>query len=368
MKIAIDARIINSSTGRYIERLLHYLEEIDTIHEYLILVRKKDLTFYAPTNPHFKVVEADFADYSLDEQLGFARLLRRLNPDLVHFCMPQQPLLYKGKIITTVHDLNLLRITSNDDMNAIELRIKKFIFRLLLRKVARRSHHILTPSQFTKDDLLQFSHISKDKVTVTYEGADKAGDEVQPVQELEGKQFIMYVGRAEPYKNNRGIILAHQQLLATFPELQLVIVGRKDMLRKADMQWAKKNNYKNIHFLGFVADAQLGWLYQHTAAYVFASFMEGFGLPGLEAMAYGAPVASSNATCLPEILGDGALYFDPKNTNDIARAVERLLTDTKLREKLIQRGHQVHAKYSWRRMAEQTLTQYNKLLTGVTEE
>jgi glycosyltransferase involved in cell wall biosynthesis len=169
----------------------------------------------------------------------------------------------------------------------------------------------------------------------------------------------MYVGRAEPYKNNRGLILAHQQLLRTNPDLQLVIVGRKDVLREADMHWASDHNYKNVAFLGFVTDEQLGWLYANARAYVFPSFMEGFGLPGLEAMAYGAPVAASHASCIPEILGDAAVYFDPSNQDEMVRVIGNLINDDLQRAELIKRGTQQAKKYSWRRMAQQILDVYN---------
>lgn len=361
--IAIDARIIPTGTGRYIERLLHYLEQLDTTNKYLVLVRKKDVDYYKPTNPNFQIVEADFTDYSFSEQVGFAKLLYKLKPDLVHFCMPQQPLLYTRPAITTVHDLNLLRITANDDMGKIELVIKKIIFSGLLWIVAHRTKHILAPSKFTKQDLVQFAKISGDKVTVTYEGADIAtSNQPSPIKQLSGHRFIVYVGRAEPYKNNRGLIAAHQKLLRQFPDLRLVIVGKKDVLRQSDIAWSEQQNYKQIDFVGFVRDEELAWLYKHCAAYVFPSFMEGFGLPALEAMGSGAPVVSSNATCLPEILQDGAHYFDPHDIEAMAKAIGEVLGDLKLRQKLISNASRIYPQYSWRRMSEQTLGAYKDTL------
>ena len=103
--IAIDARIINSSTGTYVERLLHYLKQIDTTNTYTVLIPSKDLSFWQPTKSNFTVKAADFKNYSLAEQTGFAKLLSSIHADLVHFCMPQQPLLYRGKTVTTFHDL-----------------------------------------------------------------------------------------------------------------------------------------------------------------------------------------------------------------------------------------------------------------------
>lgn len=359
MRIAIDARIINSGTGRYIERLLHYLEEIDQTNEYLILVRQADLGYYKPNKPNFKIIEAEYGNYSFGEQFGLARLLYRLKPDLVHFCMPQQPLLYVRPAVTSVLDLNLLRISTNDDMNPVELRVKKAIFGAMLWIVAHRTKHVITISNYTKEDLMKFSRIKADKITVAYPAADKAAGAPQPIPEFEGKKFIMYVGRAEPYKNNRGLILAHQQLLRANPDLYLIIVGRKDVLREADIAWVKEHNYNNVAFLGFVSDEQLAWLYGNARAYVFPSFMEGFGLPGLEAMLYGAPVAASRASCIPEILGDAAVYFDASNQDDIVRVVGDLINDAKQRAELAKRGKQQAQKYSWRRMAGQILDVYN---------
>lgn len=359
MKIAIDARIINSGTGRYIERLLRHLEQIDTRNDYLILVRKADLNYYRPASPRFTVVEADFKNYSLGEQIGLGRLLYKLRPDLVHFCMPQQPLLYTRPAVTSILDLNLLRISQNDDMGKIELRVKKAIFAGLLKIVAKRSKHILTISNYSKDDIVRFAHVPPQKITVAYPAADSLTDKPQPVAAYKNVPFIMYVGRAEPYKNNRGLIEAHQQLLTANPNLRLVIVGRKDILRHADEQWVADNGYKNVDFLGFVPDDHLAWLYAHCRAYVFPSFMEGFGLPSLEAMLYGAPVASSNASCLPEINGEAAVYFDPANIDSMAQVVGALINDESKRARLAKLGAKQVAKYSWRRMAEQTLKMYN---------
>ncbi|HSE29118.1 MAG TPA: glycosyltransferase family 1 protein [Candidatus Saccharimonadales bacterium] len=361
MKIAIDARIINSTTGRYVERLINYLEDLKPHHEFLILVRERDKDYYKPKTKNFKIVIADFEDYSFGEQIGFAKLLQKLKPDLVHFCMPQQPLLFTRPAVTTVHDLNLLRITKND-MNPVELATKKLIFRGLLLAVAKRSKQILTPTKFTKNDLVNFSHINPDKVTVTYEGSLEVISEQQEVQELKGKKFIMYLGRAEPYKNNRRLIKAHQKLLQEHPDLHLAIAGKIDELRQADKDWVEQNQYKNVHFLGFVSDSAAAWLYSNCRAYVFASFMEGFGLPALDAMAYGAPVASSSASCLPEVYQDAAHYFNPHSTDDIARAVNDILTNKKLRDTLSKKGILQQKKYSWKKMATETLQVYNKVL------
>jgi glycosyltransferase involved in cell wall biosynthesis len=113
-----------------------------------------------------------------------------------------------------------------------------------------------------------------------------------------------------------------------------------------------------------VSEGQLRWLYENCAAYVFPSLSEGFGLPGLEAMVHGAPVVSSNATCLPEVYGEAAHYFDPLDVDDIASKIGETLDNEALRSNLIKKGKEQAAKYSWRRTAEQTLEVYEKALNA----
>jgi len=361
MHIAIDARIINSSTGTYVERLIHYLEEVDTVNTYSILVPTKDLAFYTPSNPNFSVLAADFKNYSFAEQFQFKRFLDKLAPDLVHFCMPQQPILYKGNHVTTVHDLNLLK-TWNSDKNWFIYHAKQTVGRYLFKKIAKTNTHIIATTQFTKDEYIAYSHIPPEKITVTYESADIFPDKLTPYKSPY-KQFLLYVGQYSDYKNIRRLGDAHQKLLERYPDLGLLLVGRKNASALMNEEYFIKKQYKNILFTDFVSIPERDWLFANCAAYVFPSLLEGFGLPGLEAMGHGAPVASSNATCLPEVYGDAAHYFNPTDVDDIARAVNDVLTDTTLRTSLIKKGAEQLKKYSWRRMAEQTHVIYMDALT-----
>ncbi|MNX37113.1 Glycogen synthase [compost metagenome] len=362
MNIAIDARFINSSTGRYIERLITYLEKVDQTNAYTILVLKKDKDYWRPTMKNFSVVVADYPPQSFSEQLGFLIFLYKGGFDLVHFCMFNQPLLYFKKHITTVHDLTILR-TYNKDKNWLIFHIKQFVAQAVFFIVSRTSSHIITPSQFTKDDYLQFSGIKESRVTVTYEAADALPAPSEPYPLLIDTQFILYVGRQPDYKNIKNLISAHQLLLKNNPDLQLVLAGKIDKAAQTNIDWVRDNHFKNIIFTGFISDQTLAWLYQNCQTYVFPSFMEGFGLPGLEAMVEGAPVASSNASCLPEVYGDAAQYFDPSNPQDMARAIDLFLQSQTLRADFITRGKNHATSYSWRRMAEQTHTLYQKVMT-----
>jgi len=354
--IAIDARIITSSTGTYVERLLHYLQKIDKVNTYSVLVRAKDKGYWEPTADNFKIEIAEFDNYSFSEQIGFKKFLDELSPDLVHFCMPQQPVFYTGAHVTTFHDMTLLK-TYNSDKNWLTFRLKQLVGKFVFKRVAKTSKHILAASEFTKKELVEFAGISPKKVTVTLEAADilisKLASYKHPF-----KEFILYVGQQSDYKNIRRLGDAHQKLLQKHPDLGLILVGKINASAISNDKYFADKKYRNIHFTGFLPDAQRDWLYANTSAYVFPSTMEGFGLPGLEAMGHGAPVISSNATCLPEIYGDAAHYFNPYDTDDITRAIDEVLTDEKLRKSLIQIGYEQIKKYSWLRMAEQTYSVY----------
>lgn len=360
-KIVIDARIINSSTGRYVERLLHYIERMDKTNEYIVLVPTKDLEYWKPTNPNFTVIACDIPNYSIAEQTKFKRILDNLNADLVHFCMPQQPVFYEGKTVTTFHDLTLFR-TYNKDKNWLSYHIKQFVGKWVFVKAAKKCTQIITPTNFTKQDLIKFAKITGDNINITYESADIKKDEAKPM-DIPFEKFIFYVGKQSSYKNIRRLGEAHQKLLEKHPNLGLVLANPKDKAVLMNEVYFTESSFKNIYFTGRVYNQDLAWLYPNCACYVFPSLMEGFGLPGIEAMGLGAPVISSNATCLPEVYGDAAVYFDPLDVDDMANKIDSVISDDKLRSNLIERGYQQFNKYSWEKMAQETHDVYMKALS-----
>lgn len=355
-KIIIDARIINSTTGRYIERLLSHLQEIDHENKYIVLVRKKDYRYWKPTNTNFTVKIADYKNYSFGEQIGFAFFLYKLKADLVHFCMPQQPLLYFKPSVTTIHDLTLLKVY-NSDKNWLIYHVKQLIGHFVFWCVAYKARFILTISDYSKNELLEWYKIPATKVVRTYLAADLPLKKTKKYN-TPYKDYLLYVGQQSDYKNIRRLILAHQELIQEHKDLGLVLVGSLNASAKLNQTWVKKHAYKNVVFTGFVSDEELSWLYGNTKAYVFPSLMEGFGLPSLEAMTYGAPVVSSSATCLPEVNGEAAKYFNPESVDDIAKTIDEVLTNPQLSQRLIKEGQKQVKKYSWDKTAQETLFVY----------
>lgn len=157
------------------------------------------------------------------------------------------------------------------------------------------------------------------------------------MKELFKKPYILYVGNDYPHKNLTRLKSAFERLKAGGLDYDLILITK------------------------FVSEGELDNLYRNASLFVFPSLCEGFGLPPLEAMKRGVPVASSNAACLPEILGEAAIYFNPLDINDMADKIKKALIDEDLRKKLIQKGFEQVKKYDWRKMAEETLKVYSTL-------
>lgn len=362
-KIVIDAREWSTSTGRYISYLVKNLEKIDTNNDYTVLLKPRDMGAWEPINAKFKKVSCNYKEFTFSEQLGFKKQLDDLGANLIHFGMVQQPVLYKGKTVTTMNDLTTLRF-DNPTKNSLIYWLKQRVYAWVNIKVARKTNAIFTYSSFVKDDVTSFTGVSPEKLNVTHLAADPITDPADPLKALQGKQFIMYIGRPTPHKNLERLIEAFVSLKSKYPDLYLVLAGKKDANYERIEVDVHSRTIKNVIFTDFVSEGRLRWLYENCAAYIFPSLSEGFGLPGLEAMIHGAPVVSSNATCLPEIYGDAAHYFDPLDTQAMADAINEVLTDVHLRQGLIQKGKAQAAKYSWQRTAEQTLEVYNQVLSS----
>ncbi len=361
MKIVIDARESGTGTGRYIDKLIEHLHKLRPPFELVILTKPHRTKFMRTIAPSFEVIESNFKEFTFAEQIGFLKQLKSLGADLVHFGMTQQPVLYHGKSVTTIHDLTTARFT-NPIKNWPVFKFKQLIYKFVIKRVAKKANRIIVPSWFVKHDVAQFTNVPESKITVTYEAGDTITAAAQPFTPLKNELFIMYVGRAQPHKNLNRLVDAFAMLQSKYPQLKLALVGKLDDNYSLLQEYVAKKAIKNVVFTGYVSDGELRWLYENAKAYIFPSLSEGFGLPALEALAHGLPLVSSNATCLPEIYGDAAIYFDPKNVQDITTKIKLVLDDPELAEKLHQLGPKVASGYSWRKMAQQTQAVYREVL------
>lgn len=372
MRIGIDARFFggeqSKGLGRYTQMLLRHLFELDQKNQYIVFVPEDLMASWPYHYDHVSVVAAPYPWYSMVEQLFMPLLIKRQRVDLMHFPHFNVPLLYRAPYIVTIHDLIISRFPTEraTTLGPMMYQFKQFTYNRVIRHAALAARHIITVSQYSKDDLMDFFHLPDDRISVTYEAVDAFTPSQRNVLQYYGirQPYVLYVGNAYPHKNLERLILAMQQLKKQSSPLHCVLVGKPDYFYKRLQQYAWAKDVDDVvQFIGFVPDGDLPRLYQQAFAYVFLSRYEGFGLPPLEAMLYGTPVISARTSCLPEVLGDAALYFEQDDISGILKHIQRLEDDADLRTKLIDLGRHQVERYSWRRMAKQTLALYEKVLT-----
>lgn len=366
--IVLDTRIIETSTGRYMQRLLEHINDRYAEHDgnqYTALIPSSHVQKWQARLPHIAVIGADQKWYTFAEQWSFYWQLRGLKPDLVHFTMPQQPLLWRGPAITTIHDVTLIRYENiAPDENVMIYRIKKRVFHGLLRVVMRRAKGVLAPTEFVRKDLGDFfGNQYLEKIHVTPLAGEIPNETPDPLTDFIDTRYLAVVGNGFPYKNVWRVIEAFSLVKKQYSDIQLLIAGKKDEFYQEMEQKVLTQNIPDVHFLGFISDAEKRWLLQNAFAYLTASYSEGFCMPVLEAMIEGSPVIASDASCLPEVVGDAGLLFNPDSSDELAAKIITILTDEPLRQELIQKGKVHAASYSWGRMVDQVHAVYVNALS-----
>jgi len=376
VRIGIDARMYglkHAGIGRYVKNLIEEISK-STIHnpqiQFILFLRKDDLsTLKNKYGRVFKYIEADFPHYSLKEQLIFPSVLRKAKCDLIHFPHFNTPLGYRQPFVVTVHDLtkHFSRGKETTTHTTILYCIKYWGYKIIFNNTIRRAKLIFADSNYVKQALIKQYQIKPEKIVVTYLGVEKKFSTKKKKNLFKKygitKPYLLYVGSVYPHKNIERLIEAVKEARNKLKNISLVIVCARNVFEQRLKSKIKTMNAQPyIKLTGFVSDKDLAILYHQSEAFVFPSLSEGFGLPGLEAMACGCPVVSSNATCLPEIYGNAVLYFNPLKTTDIAQKIVKIVGDTELRKNLIKKGHQQVKKYSWQKMAKEIIGGYKMSL------
>jgi glycosyltransferase involved in cell wall biosynthesis len=302
----------------------------------------------------------------LAEQTLLPRAARRAGIDLLHNLFTTGPATVGVPQVTTIHDLIYKRFP---EAHAGPLSIG---MRALVPLAARRSSRIIAISEATKGDVASFLEVDPDRIDVVYEGPGFA-PAVEPSPEdvirrrlsIGDRPIVLSVSAHRPHKNLERLIDAIARIE---PPPVLVVPGyRTPWDGELQAHAARAGAADRVRFAGWVADQELEGLYRAAICLAFPSLAEGFGLPVLEAMIRGLPVACSNTTSLPEVAGSAALYFDPEDTGAIADAIARLLTDGELRERLAVAGREQAVRFTWERAAAGTLASYERALAARAE-
>ncbi len=366
MKIGIDARMMGKGFGlaRYVEQLVTHVLSVDQNNEYVLFLKKEqflDPHLLSTTSVPYAKVLADIPWYSLKEQTTFLRILNKHKVDLMHFPHWNIPYFFHGSYVVTIHDLTMFHYPRAEatTLGPVKFWIKDQAHRALLRKIVQKSKHILAVSEFTKKDIHETLHVPLSKITVTYQ----APFQIQHTKKLiasSEKPYVLYVGAAYPHKNLETLLMAWGLFQKKYGNAhELVLVGKENYFYEGLKKKFPPDAFQNtVRYLGFASDDQLTDLYKSAELFVFPSLYEGFGLPPLEAMAQGVPVLASQASCLPEVLKDSALFFDPTNPKAIAESVHTVLENNTLKQELIRKGFEHVKQFSWKELAQKTIHAY----------
>jgi len=302
------------------------------------------------------VLLSQMTRWPLDRVFGAVDIFHATNHLLAHFS--------QARTVYTLHDLIFLRYPE------YHLPYNRWYLTLSMPRYLRAADMIITPSEWTKQDALHYYGLPESKIKVIYVAPAPSFQPVSDPTRLAQirqkyrlpAQFILHVATIEPRKNLSRLLDAFQPLLADWPDLKLVLVGKKGWLYESFFQKLQAMGLQEcVIFPGYVDEADLPGFYQLAELFVFPSLYEGFGLGPLEAMACGAPVISSNSSSLPEVVGEAGLLLDPADTPAWSQTLRRVLTDSELRQELRQRGLSQAQKFSWQKAAAELTEVYCSL-------
>ena len=357
-RVLLDCRMATwTGVGRYTHSLARALAARDDL-EIIQLVGVGE----TPPVPDAPARECAGNPFSPLGALAFGRAVRAERPDLVHCLHFPTPLPAGHPLVVTIHDLTPLAVPG-----AMPSRLRRGVYRLLIRRAIRAADRIIVTSHFTKEALRGFYTPAADRVRVTLLAADDFCD--GPLGELPEAvrslgRYVLAFGSPKRHKRVGVLLDAWQRLLpALGPDVSLVLVGRpSDEYRAHPLA---SDAHARVVWVSDVDDAQLRALYASATAFVFPSAYEGFGLPPLEAMGLGTPVVACEAASLPEVVGDAGILVPPDDPAALAGAIARLLADPALAAELVRRGHEHCARFTAEATAEATVGVYREVVPAL---
>ena len=375
MRIAIDIRKINEfGIGTYIWNLVRSLAVIDKRNEYLLIGSHRNFHELGPLPEHFKQLYQPEEESLWRHHITIPFALRRQKVDVFHVPHHDAPFFNYSRLVVTIHDCVHLLFPYEDSS-----KFENYRSYLQTRRVVESAKHVLAVSKSTKEDLINIFELPESRITVVYNALDErfafSHTPEERKQVLERYQlkdpFVLYSGKIRPHKNLHRLIEAFAVLKSElvndeqYRNLKLIIIG--DELSKHQylrLTVIRSGAQQDVRFFGFVPYPILRVFYQSAALFAFPSLYEGFGLPPLEAMANRTPVIAANTSSLPEVLDDAAVLVNPENVFDIARGMKLILADDVLRRKLIQKGVEQVAKFSWKVAAQKAMETYELVGSG----
>ena len=347
----------HSGIGRYLRNLIPPLLPLLHCDSVRVLGTKK-LLGAEPWLAQVELFETAAAIYSPAEQaLPFTTAVRATT--LLWVPHYNVPLAYRGPLALTIHDIAPIALPE-----IFPSTLKRRFAHLLIERGIAHASAILADSQFTAQELTTRLGVPPEKITVAHLGLEQTWTtDAEAHREPDGAPYLLYVGNVKPNKNLSALLTAFAQVQNRIPH-RLLLAGRMRGFGTGDdaVLHTAKSFGDRVRFTGEISDSELIAFYRGATALVLPSLYEGFGLPLLEAMQLGCPVLASTAGSLPEIGGDAALYFDPRNPASLASRLLEIQDDTVL-DTLRKSGHARISQFSYAKCAAQTAEVLNRLLT-----
>lgn len=292
--------------------------------------------------PPVDVIRDRRSPVSIFDPLRLTCILRERKPRVFFSPGFNVPLSSVIPFVFTIHDLIPTRVPEETTIG------KRTYYRAVVRPAVRRAFCVITVSQFSRREVLEWTAVDTNRVTVV-PLAPAAAFVPDGERHTPGYPYLLYVGRRKPHKNLSRCLQAFARAHVPL-DIQLVLTGEADAQLTRLAQ--RLGILGRLVFAGSLSDDALAAWYRGALAVLIPSLYEGFGLPALEAMACGTPVVAANATALPEVVGDAAVFVDPRSVDSIAEGIQRVVDNATLRDLLRRRGTQRAAAFDWTRTAE----------------
>ncbi len=378
LKIAFDATAIprnRAGAGIYIFNVVRALARIDSCHGYTIFAHPDFIQEFAIDQPNFTFVAIEYrsmVERLWWEQTGLPRELQRRGVHILHSPHYTMPVRLPCRSVVTFHDMTFFL------MPELHPGSRARMFRAMMRWSVKHADRLIAVSESTRQDVCRMLKVSPDRMVTVPLAADSSfrrmpSGEVADVcarHGVEVDRYVMFTGVLEPRKNVPTLLKAYAALAADYPDVPLVIVGKKGWMYDTIFEQTRALGLQNrVLFTGYVPESELVALYNGARAFVYPSWYEGFGLPVLEALQCGTPVITSNVSSMPEVAGDAADLVAPDDVVGLENALRRLLSDDAHALKRSQCGRARAEQFSWQRCAHETLAVYRSLVqTHFSEE
>jgi glycosyltransferase involved in cell wall biosynthesis len=365
LHIGFDAHSIGTGLGgneTYASNLIEALAEIDTQNRYTLYMTKQEaVDRYVHRWPNVSIRKTLPHTPLIRIPLTLAAELRRRPVDILHVQYTAPPLAPCDTVVM-IHDLSFEHLPETFK------RRSWMQMRLTVRRTARAASHVVTDSEYSRQDILRMYRLPPERVTTTPLAASSRFKPINDRRVLEKYgiegDYILAVGSIQPRKNIARLIRAYTLMLSQHRDNapKLVIVGKRAWLSEETIKAAAVSSAsEKIIFTGYVPESDLAALYTGALCFAYPSFFEGFGIPLLEAMRCGTPTITSDRTCFPEVVGDASLIVDPFDEQSIADGLWRMISDAALREQLRTCGFAQSSLFDWRQTARLTLDVYEQV-------